>query len=99
MAKIEVPLMNLLVQTINTWIRYESKNNKYEFTTGLMNWWYSPSTGALLPVYDPMKSSERASGHLLGVSDWILLAETIDGEITLNGEPGYFEMPEDFWLT
>ena len=102
MEKIEVPLITLLVQTINTWIRYESKNNKYEFTTGLTKWWYSPSTGAILPVEDPMKSSERASGNLLGVSDWIFLAETLNGEITVSGEPAnldYFEMPEDFWLT
>lgn len=98
-AKIEKPLMTLLVQTINTWIRYESKHDKYEFTKGQMKWWYSPSTGALLPVEDPMKSSERASGILLGVSDWIFLAETVDGEIIVSKEPGYFEIPEDFWLT
>ena len=99
MTKREDPLITLLVQTINMWIRYESKQSKYEFTSGLMKWWYSPSTGAILPGDNPMESSRRASGHLLGVSDWIFLAETMDGELTISGEPVYFQMPEDFWLT
>ena len=101
MSKREDPIIDLLVRTINTWIRYESKQGKYMFTDGLMKWWYSPSTGAILPGENPMEASRRASGHLLGVSDWIFLAETLDGEITVSGEPAnldYFETPEDFWL-
>lgn len=99
MERKEEPLITRLIQTINTWIRYESRTSKYEVTTGLTNWWYSPSTGAILPADDPMEASRRAGGKLLGVDDWIFLAQTVDGELTIGGQPAYFEMPEDFWLT
>lgn len=93
------PLVSRFIKTLNTWIRYESVHKVYKHTSGITKWWYSPSTGAMLPGDDPMNASRRAGGHLLGVDDWIFLATTMDGELTVQGHQEKFEEPEDFWLT